>query len=377
MTAPVLPEDADRLLRGAAGPYEPLGVRSRDRTGRPAVWEVRADDGSRLFAKRHKNALMHRRETTAYRHLAPALGPGRAPTLLAADARSLLIVTTALPGTPAIKATLDPAEEREVYRQAGLLAAHIHAHPASDGVVGERLPWDQERGRALDRARDARLSAEDIAVLAEATRAEPPHTAPVSCHGDFGPRNWLVHRRGDELVVGVIDFERSQVEEPVRRDLMRVMLQQTPHRPDLRTAFLTGYGRDLTADEWTACRAWAAVDCPAALRWALDHHHDEEILSYARTVLEQLRRPAATDTRPDRRMNAVGRHRRPPAPHLPADTDARLHAIAEQQTVVEEGVVTFPESTVPYAYRTVHRPDGGTDRHLVRLDPPPPPHLPH
>ncbi|SOB89058.1 hypothetical protein [Streptomyces sp. 1331.2] len=68
----------------------------------------------------------------------------------------------------------------------------------------------------------------------------------------------------------------------------------------------------------------------------------------------------------------MGRHRRPPAPELPADTDARLRAIAEQRCVVEEGVATFPESTVPYAYRTVHRPDGTVDRHLVRLDPPPP-----
>ncbi|WP_354637416.1 phosphotransferase [Kitasatospora camelliae] len=120
-------------------------------------------------------------------------------------------------------------------------------------------------------------------------------TALAQCHGDFGPRNWLVRKlSGHGLAVGVIDFERSQVEEPVRRDLMRVVLQLTPHRPDLHAAFLAGYGRDLTADEWTACRAWAAIDCPAALRWALDHHHDEEIVGYARTVLEQLRRPAAT-----------------------------------------------------------------------------------
>ncbi|WP_331744504.1 hypothetical protein [Kitasatospora sp. NBC_01300] len=64
----------------------------------------------------------------------------------------------------------------------------------------------------------------------------------------------------------------------------------------------------------------------------------------------------------------AGRHRRPPEPQLPADTDARLRAIADQRPVVEEGIVTFPASTVPYAYRTVHRPDGGTDQHLVRLE---------
>ncbi|MFJ4185197.1 aminoglycoside phosphotransferase family protein [Kitasatospora sp. NPDC089509] len=295
MTAPALPDDTDRLLRETARPYELLGVHSRDRTGRPAVWEVHTDDGSRLFAKQHKNPLMHLRETTAYRHLAPALGPDRTPVLLADDPRSLLIVTTALPGTPAVRTTLSAAAEREVYRQAGVLAAHIHAQPTTNGVADEQLPWNQERERALARAHKARLPEEDIKVLADATRAEPPHTTPTLCHGDFGPRNWLLHRdEAGRLTVGVIDFERTQVEEPVRHDLMRVMLQLTPHRPDLRTAFLTGYGRDLTAEEWAACRAWAAIDCPAALRWALGHHHDEEILGYARTVLAQLRDPTPT-----------------------------------------------------------------------------------
>ncbi|MFF3071406.1 phosphotransferase family protein [Kitasatospora sp. NPDC057904] len=268
MTVPALPDDADRLLRSTAGPYEPLGVHSRNRAGQPAVWEVRTGDGRRMFAKRPKNELMHRRETAAYRGLVPALGPGRAPTLLAEDVRSLLLVTATLPGTPVISAALSAAEECEVYRQAGLLAARIHAHPIADGVFGKRLPWSQERERALARARDAQLSKGDVKVLAEATRAELPKTAIATCHGDCGPRNWLVCRSGDgRLFVGVIDFERSQVKEPVRRDLMRVMLQLTPHRPDLRTAFLTGYGRDLTTAEQAACRAWAAIDCPAALRW--------------------------------------------------------------------------------------------------------------
>ncbi|MEV8100495.1 aminoglycoside phosphotransferase family protein [Streptomyces sp. TLI_235] len=207
---------------------------------------------------------------------------------------SLLIITTALPGTPAITTTLTETEEREVYQQAGQLAARIHAQPVNGGPIGEQLPWGQERERALARARDARLPEADIAVLAEVTRTEPPPTTPAYCHGDFGPRNWILRRDGSQPVVSVIDFERSQIEEPVRRDLMRVMLQLTPHRPDLREAFLTGYGRELTAEERAACRAWAAIDCPAALRWALDHHRDKEILGYARTVLELLRRPAPT-----------------------------------------------------------------------------------
>ncbi|MER6396054.1 aminoglycoside phosphotransferase family protein [Kitasatospora sp. NPDC001603] len=291
MSAPDMPPDVDQLLRTTAKDYKLLGVRSLDRAGHPVVWEVLGAAGRRLFAKRHKNALMHQRETAAYRLLAPALGSGRAPALLAEDTRSLLVVTSALPGTPVISTDLTAAEEQEVYRQAGHLAAVIHAQPTAGAPVGEYLPWDQERKRALARAREARLPEEDITVLAEATRHEPPRTALAYCHGDFGPRNWIVRREGDRLLLGVIDFERSHVEAPARRDLMRLTLQLTPRRPDLRAAFTTGYGRELTPQERAACRAWAAIDCPAALRWALDHHHDEEVLGYARTVLDLLRHP--------------------------------------------------------------------------------------
>ncbi|MER8100906.1 NUDIX domain-containing protein [Kitasatospora sp. NPDC094016] len=108
---------------------------------------------------------------------------------------------------------------------------------------------------------------------------------------DFRPRNRLVRRERGALVVGVIDFERAQVEEPVRRDLMRVMLQLTPHHPDPRAAFLARHGRAPSSAKWAACRAWAAIDCPAALRRAPDHRGDE-VLGCARTVLEPPRGPA-------------------------------------------------------------------------------------
>ncbi|MFD7729626.1 hypothetical protein ACFV6F_04445 [Kitasatospora phosalacinea] len=72
----------------------------------------------------------------------------------------------------------------------------------------------------------------------------------------------------------------------------------------------------------------------------------------------------------------TGRHRRPPPPAPPENATALLHAAATGLPVVEEGVVVFDGGTVPYAYRTVHRPDGRCERHLERLDPPPPPLLP-
>ncbi|MFJ4679075.1 hypothetical protein [Kitasatospora sp. NPDC088783] len=73
----------------------------------------------------------------------------------------------------------------------------------------------------------------------------------------------------------------------------------------------------------------------------------------------------------------TGRHRRPPepAPPEPAPPEraaALLHAAGTGRAVEEEGVVVFDGSAVPYAYRDVHHPDGRYERHLQRLDPPPP-----
>ncbi|GJF34097.1 hypothetical protein KNE206_67970 [Kitasatospora sp. NE20-6] len=68
----------------------------------------------------------------------------------------------------------------------------------------------------------------------------------------------------------------------------------------------------------------------------------------------------------------TGRHRRPPGPLRPEHAAALLYAVGSGRPVVEEGVVVFPGSTIPYAYRTVHQPDGRCDRYVVRLDPPPP-----
>ncbi len=69
----------------------------------------------------------------------------------------------------------------------------------------------------------------------------------------------------------------------------------------------------------------------------------------------------------------TGRHRRPPQAPPPELAAALRHTAGTGRPVVEEGVVVFDGSTVPYAYRSVYEPDGRCERHLERLDPPPPP----
>ena len=63
--------------------------------------------------------------------------------------------------------------------------------------------------------------------------------AVAQTHGDWQPRNWLVH----EGVVRVIDFGRADLR-PAFTDFTRLAAQQFRGAPELEAAFLDGYGHD-------------------------------------------------------------------------------------------------------------------------------------
>ncbi|MGF1430391.1 aminoglycoside phosphotransferase family protein [Kitasatospora sp. LaBMicrA B282] len=283
----------ESLLDDAVGRWQLVSVRSRDRTGAPSVWEVAGPAGHRWFAKRHWHTGRYRRETRAYDEFVPLLGAGRASRITRRVPEARLIVTRGLGGHPLREAQLTDQQVPEVYRQAGVLAARLHALTATAPPGAGTSPaawsaaWSAQRTKALDTALDLGLPADDLRVLAEAS-AEPPPPLPVAvCHGDFGPRNWIVRQDGG-LRLQLIDFERTRVEEPVRHDLMRIVYQVTAGRPALAEAFFDGYGRGLTEAEQAACRAYAAIDCPSALKWAA-MHRDREVHGYARRALDLLR----------------------------------------------------------------------------------------
>ncbi|WP_354639988.1 aminoglycoside phosphotransferase family protein [Kitasatospora camelliae] len=293
--AQTLPSDVTRLLTKALGDVRLLAVHGHTRHGDPYLWEVADEVGGRWFAKRHSKELSYLREVHAYQHATAALPPGRVAALHAHDADALLVVTGAVDGTALRHTPLTARQRPEAYRQAGKLLRKLHDQPLPDVASpgDERdVPWPQERERALNLAREVGLGIEDLALLDTAMAVPPPVLPLVVCHGDFSPRNWIVDTTsGDGMLVRLIDFERSQVEEAVRRDLMRIVYQITAHQPELREAFFDGYGRTLTDAEQAGCRAYAAIDCPSALRWATKHR-DDEIQRYGLTMLNQLRRPA-------------------------------------------------------------------------------------
>jgi len=250
------------------------------------VWELISDTGEHVYLKQHSSARFHEREVAAYRHWSAALGPGRTPVLLAADADLRSMVITAVPGQPARELAVPGGTEAEIYRQAGMLLRRLHdaappasSLPATSRVVARVEDHLRRSGRLLERAQ-VRLIRDHAARLEQMTALIPG----VPTHGDAQPRNFLWDAPKERLAV--IDFERAEVA-PAVRDLVRLEYGPWDGRPELRASFLAGYGRTLTGTEETALRSFAALDALSGLLWGTANN-DQDVLVRSQRTLARL-----------------------------------------------------------------------------------------
>jgi Ser/Thr protein kinase RdoA (MazF antagonist) len=216
------------------------------------VLRIRDATGAEWFLKRHRDRDRYDAELTAYQRWVPALR-GSAPQLRAFDGSLQALILTALPGAPAPwpaslagEPSAKGASEMDVQHEAGTILRRLHdAQPPRtwpDFAAAKVQQFDALRPAlggllartALDAAR------REVVALAEFC---PPVRVP--CHHDYTPRNWLV----DDGTMYAIDFEWAGLDVWVA-DLARLHLGVWATRPDLRDAFLDGYGRQLScADE--------------------------------------------------------------------------------------------------------------------------------
>lgn len=209
---------------------------------------LRDRHGVTWFLKRHRDRERYLAEVTAYRRWVPALA-GRAPRLRASDDSLQTVILSAVPGRvpswPAERAgdadTGRRSAEAAIQHGAGALLRTLH-----DGQPA--LAWDDfgsAKAEEFDQLRPvaaALLTPRELAAARAQVRelAGQPGPAMVPCHRDYTPRNWLVA----EGAMYVVDFEWSRLDAWVS-DLARLHLGIWATRPDLRAAFLSGYGRDL------------------------------------------------------------------------------------------------------------------------------------
>ena len=215
--------------------------------------------GSRFIVKAGAAEDRHiERELHAHRNwLRPWTDRGRAPILVHGSAEAPLRVTRYLPG--GLVLGTGHADQPDTYRQAGELLALLHAQSAVVDDDYERR--ENERSLAwLDRPH--RIAAGTVARLrAEIAGWPTPPATLVPTHGDWQPRNWLVH----DGVVSIIDFGRAALR-PAFTDFARLAVQDFRRDPRLEAAFLDGYGADpREADAWYRTLVRAAIGTAA---WA-------------------------------------------------------------------------------------------------------------
>jgi aminoglycoside phosphotransferase (APT) family kinase protein len=224
------------------------------------VLELRTPDGASYIAKAgDENAQLITAEIEAHRNwLAPWTSRGHAPTLVNADPAAQLLLTTYRPGE------LVQGTEHEhlvdTYRQAGELLARFHGQLAhtDDGAYEAR----QKESTLAWLNRPHRIDPAHATTLADIITAWPtPASVVVPTHGDWQPRNWLVHHNR----IAVIDFGRAALRPPLA-DFGRLAVQQFRTDPALEQAFLQGYGPDPREPQaWLRQRIREAVGTAA---WA-------------------------------------------------------------------------------------------------------------
>ncbi|MDP3894548.1 phosphotransferase family protein [Nocardioides sp.] len=176
------------------------------------------------------------RELRAHRNwVEPWASRRRAPRLVHADDDAKLLVTRYLPGE-----LVEGGEHERLpgtYQQAGRLLAQLHAQV---GIRGEDFEAQQKEKALTWLAKSHRIGPNVAARLREEVDSWPtPAVTLVPTHGDWQPRNWLVH----EGVVSVIDFGRADLR-PAMTDFTRLAARQFRTDPALEAAFLDGYGGD-------------------------------------------------------------------------------------------------------------------------------------
>lgn len=184
--------------------------------------------------------------------LAPWVAIGRAPRLIAGNRAARILVTEYLPGDLVLgsAAQADP----ETFRQAGELLALLHGQPGRidaeyEANENRKVLANLEKKHRIAPALQARVRA-----LIQSWEAKPVTLVPT--HGDWQPRNWLVH--GGR--VSVIDFGRAALR-PAQSDWVRLAARDFLDDPLREAAFVEGYGSDpRDASAWFAERLREAVN---------------------------------------------------------------------------------------------------------------------
>lgn len=176
------------------------------------------------------------REIRAHRAwLMPWTSIGRAPRLVHADENAKLLVTSYLPGE-LVQGT-SHEQSPDTYAQAGRLLAQFHGQIS---LKNDEFAAHEKEIALASLDKPHRIDPDTTERLRRLVASWPtPPSTMVPTHGDWQPRNWLIHHG----IVSIIDFGRADLR-PVLADFARLDAQQFRGAPALEAAFFDGYRQD-------------------------------------------------------------------------------------------------------------------------------------
>jgi Ser/Thr protein kinase RdoA (MazF antagonist) len=244
-------EVLDRVNR-VLGPVEVAD----DLTASPLVARVlrvntRSDEFS--IVKWYSAVSDYQRELDALTSYTPALGSD-APKLIDHDDVFQMLLLSEVHGEPAIAS--DAAWDPVIHYRAGVLIRRLHesAPPvSSDQFARQCAARFEDAAAELDGVIDSHLLSEARLLIARAMDIEAHSLVPT--HRDNHPRNWMVDPGGH---VRLIDFANAEYD-PWIVDVLLLEQDYWRSNPSLKVAFLSGYDRDITAEDEIMLRAHQAV----------------------------------------------------------------------------------------------------------------------
>lgn len=214
------------------------------------VWRLAAGPTA-AFVKLSPTETSYHREILGYAFAARALADHEAPKLLATNPELKAIMSSPLPGQVVRDLPLTAEAERRLHELAGRLLRRWHDR-STPGTEQDR---QAVRASVQHQAREAascldsttgRLTRGQRSLVAAAARELPELSEQLPLvyqHGDYSTRNWLWD--SDSGHHGLIDF--AMVHHGVAvEEFVWLCGAVWATRPDLKAAYLSGYGRPLS-----------------------------------------------------------------------------------------------------------------------------------
>jgi hypothetical protein len=242
-----------------------------------AVLDVRAG-GRRYIVKASRASHHPAREIDAHEQFLPRF-TGWVPQLAHSSRDDLILVTHYLPGH-LVEGT-DAEADPETYRQAGRRLQQILVPGALSEDYIPRLVANASQ--SISRAR-ALVPEEQLAELEARLASVSMRPVPLSfTHGDYQPRNWLMH----DGQVRVIDFGRA-AQRHWTSELVRLANKQFAGLPHRERSFLEGLDRPMTDQDREVYRLECIQQAIGTVVWANginDAAFEEHGRRMVRTVL--------------------------------------------------------------------------------------------